>query len=81
MSTGLTEWQRTVLAALCDTFVPAVEREPDPGGTWALCASGLQVPAALELLLQARLAPEELAGLGLLLDGLGQAGLVDAPPA
>jgi len=81
MSTGLTERQRTVLAALCDTFVPAVEREPDPGGTWALCASDLQVPAALELLLQARLAPEELAGLGLLLDGLGQAGLVDAPPA
>jgi hypothetical protein len=81
MTNGLSEWRRTVLAALCDTFLPAVERDPDPDGTWALCASDLQVPAALELLLQARLPAQELAGLGLLLDGLGQAGLVDAPPA
>jgi hypothetical protein len=55
MSSGLTDRQRAVLGALCDTFVPAVQRDPDPTGTWALRASELQVPAALELLLHSRL--------------------------
>lgn len=81
MSSGLTDRQRAVLEALCDTFVPAVERDDDLTGTWALRASDLLVPPALELLLYSRLSAGELAGVGALLDALGQLGLVEAPAA
>jgi hypothetical protein len=43
---GLTDRQCDVLAALCDTFVPAVEADPDPNGSWARRASDLNVPFA-----------------------------------
>src|SRR6266540_477863 len=81
MGIAFSERQRAVLTALCDTFVPAVERVPDPDGFWARSASDLGVPLALEALLQARVPDEQAPGLGMLLDGLDQMGIVDASPA
>src|SRR6266511_262497 len=68
MGIAFSERQRAVLTALCDTFVPAVERVPDPDGFWARSASDLGVPLALEALLQARVPDEQAPGLGMLLD-------------
>jgi choline dehydrogenase-like flavoprotein len=81
MAIALTDRQRAALTALCDTFVPAVERVPDPDGFWARSASDLGVPLALEALLQARVPNDQAAGLGMLLDGLDQMGIVDASQA
>jgi choline dehydrogenase-like flavoprotein len=78
MAISFTDRRRAVLTALCDTFVPAVERVPDPDGFWARCASDLGVPLALESLLQARVPDDQAAGLGMLLDGFDQMGIVDA---
>ena len=78
---GLTDRQCAVLAALCDTFVPAVDAVPDPNGSWARRASDLNVPFALELLLQARLPAEQVDAVGELLDAMDRLGLVIAPQA
>jgi hypothetical protein len=47
----LTETRRGVLAAVCDTVVPAIARVPDPDGFFARRASDLWVPQVIEYLL------------------------------
>jgi hypothetical protein len=44
----LTDAQRDVLAAVCDTIVPAIARVPDPDGFFARRASDLWVPQVVE---------------------------------
>ncbi len=78
VSVVFSEIQRDTLAKVCDTFVPAIEREEDPGGFWGRTASDLAVPDLVEQTLSQ--APEEqLEGMRQLLDALGQQGLADAP--
>ncbi len=77
----LSEVQRAALQALCDTFVPSIEREHDPTGFWARSASDLQIPQVIEERLAGGLVPEEqLDGLRRLLDALAEQGIVAAPP-
>lgn len=49
----LSERERAVLAAVCDTFIPAVPVAADPHGYWARRASDLGVPEAIERFIQA----------------------------
>jgi len=80
VSVVLSEVQQAALAALCDTFAPAIERDDDPTGFWGRSASDLQIPAVIEERLGGGLVPEEqLEGLRQLLDALAAQGLVDAP--
>ncbi|MCX4671652.1 GMC family oxidoreductase [Streptomyces sp. NBC_01381] len=69
MTTGLTESQRAVLRAVCDTVVPRIERADDPDGFWRRTASDLGVDVALEQFVAA-MPTEQRAGLVELLDGL-----------
>jgi choline dehydrogenase-like flavoprotein len=66
---GLSERQLATLALLCDTVVPAIERKPDPDGFWARKATDIGADVALADLLSA-LPPQDLAGIGQLLDEL-----------
>ena len=76
--------QRATLAALCDTFIPALappEGEQDPLGFWGRSATHAVVPEGVEVsLLQAELPEEVLAGMRGLLDALGEAGIAAATP-
>ena len=72
--------QRAVLAAICDTVVPSLDRPDDPDGFWARSASDLGVPQIAEDLLS-QLPPEQQAGLGMLLEALGNQGFVRASQA
>lgn len=49
----LTDRERAVLAAVCDTFIPSLPADPDPHGYWARRASELGVPRAVEELVLA----------------------------
>lgn len=82
-ATGLDDRKRAVLAALADTFAPAVrppdaERD-DPHGFWARTASDVGVGPLLADRLEELLAPEELADLGQLLDLLRVTGFARLP--
>jgi choline dehydrogenase-like flavoprotein len=68
---GLTEAQRDTLRAFCDTIVPSVERPDDPDGFWARKATDLAIDQGVEQVI-ATLPPELQAGLGQLLDALGE---------
>jgi choline dehydrogenase-like flavoprotein len=75
----LNESQRAALEALCDTVVPSIERDDDPGGHWARKASDLMIaPAVAELIAEI---PDEVTRGGLLqlLDILDAQGLGKAP--
>ncbi len=76
--------QRATLAALCDTFIPALEPpdgEDDPHGFWARSASVAAAPEGVEIaLLGAGLADQEIAGLRRLLDSLAENGMAVATP-
>jgi choline dehydrogenase-like flavoprotein len=75
----LSETQRATLRALCDTAVPALQREDDPDGFWARTASDVGADQALEgMLLDAP--PEQLEGTRRLLDALAGAGLSEQAP-
>ena len=69
METGLSERQIATLSLLCDTVVPAIERDDDPDGFWARRATDVGADVALAETLAA-LPPLELAGIGMLLDEL-----------
>jgi choline dehydrogenase-like flavoprotein len=69
----LSERQLGTLARLCDTVVPAIEREPDPDGFWARRATDVGAQLGLAELL-AGLPPDQLAGFGELLDELDEQG-------
>jgi choline dehydrogenase-like flavoprotein len=74
MST-LTDTQRQILAAVCDTVVPRVDQQPDPDGFFARTAGEVGVPPVLEDVL-AGLPPEQQAGLAQILDALGEQGFL-----
>jgi choline dehydrogenase-like flavoprotein len=79
MTTQLTDAQREALRVLCDTFVPRIEREPDPDGFWARAASDLGVPEGAEELILGIEDEEIRGGLIQLLDALADQKLGDAP--
>ncbi|MGI8632826.1 MAG: GMC family oxidoreductase N-terminal domain-containing protein [Solirubrobacterales bacterium] len=79
-SVVLSEVQRAILEAVCDTFVPAVQADDDPHGFWARTASDLDVPAAIEERLGDGVPEEQLQGLRDLLDALAAEGFADAGP-
>ncbi len=76
--------QRMTLAALCDTFIPALEApegEGDPHGFWGRSASHAAVPEGVEVaLLQAELPEEQVDGLRALLDSLAENGIAPGTP-
>ena len=74
---SFTDTHREVLAAVCDTVVPAIEVQPDPDGFFARKASDLLVPHALEQVI-AGMPEENRMGMLALLDGLAQQGFVHA---
>jgi len=63
----LSERQLATLSLLCDTVVPAIERQHDPDGFWARKATDVGADLALADVLSA-LPSEELEGIGQLLD-------------
>jgi choline dehydrogenase-like flavoprotein len=71
----LTDTQREVLAAVCDTVVPAVQRDPDADGFFGRRAGELGVAGAIEGML-ADLPDDQRAGLTQLLDALADQGFV-----
>src|SRR5205823_1397575 len=73
------ESQRAPLRAFCDTIVPSVEHEPDPGGLWRTSATDLGVEAGVEELIAG--IPDEVirGGLVELLDVIADQGLDKAP--
>src|SRR4051794_40453693 len=78
MSAELSDIQRTILRAVCDTFVPSLKVAGDPNGFWARSASDIGVDRVLAQRLAAL--PDALRGglLGLL-DALAAKGFVKAP--
>ena len=80
MTQEMTEAQRAVLRAVCDTVVPPIERAEDPDGFWARTATDLGVDQGVEQLLAEM--PEDLrGGLIQLLDVLDAQGFLHAPPS
>jgi choline dehydrogenase-like flavoprotein len=75
----LSEVERKVLAAICDTVVPAIEREPDPEGFWGRSATGMGINLGVEQLIDG--IPDEVlrAGLAQLIDAIGAQGILRAP--
>src|SRR4051812_7563486 len=73
----LTDDQRAILRAVCDTVVPSIEHTPDPTGFWARKATDIGVDQAFEQMLET-MPPENQAGIGQLLDGLAQQGFAKA---
>ena len=71
--------QRATLRVLCDTFVPSIEHDPDPGGFWARPASELQVADWVEATLGA-LPPDVLDPVREFMDGLAMLGFPEASP-
>jgi len=66
----LSEIQRAALAALCDTFAPALEVPDDPAGLYGRSASAMGIPDAIEQTLAETAGEEQLAGVRALLDAL-----------
>jgi choline dehydrogenase-like flavoprotein len=69
----LSDVQREVLRALCDTVVPSVPREDDADGFFARRASDIGVPVVFEGMLET-MAPEQQEGTRQLLDALADQG-------
>lgn len=74
--TQLTESQRAMLRAVCDTVVPALSRSPDPDGFWARSGSDVGADLALAAALDS-LPSDQAAGLLQLLDALAAQGFQD----
>jgi choline dehydrogenase-like flavoprotein len=79
MSSGLSDNQRTALAAFCDTIVPRIERDEDPDGFWARTATDIGVDHGVEDLIAQIPDDDQRAGLAELLEGLYDQGLPTAP--
>jgi choline dehydrogenase-like flavoprotein len=75
---ALTDTQRETLRLFCDTVVPRIDRDPDPGGFWARTAGDLGVPGGVEALIES-LDAELQAGLGQLLDAIDAQGIARMP--
>jgi len=74
---ALSDVQREVLTAVCDTVVPSLDQEGDADGFFARSASDVGAPAALEGIL-AGMPAEQQAGLMQLLDALSDQGFLAA---
>src|SRR5260370_30503303 len=72
--------QRAVLAEVCDTIVPAIDRDADPDGFWGRKATDIGVEAGIAELM-ATMPVEQAGGLAELIDGLGAMGFVGASHA
>ena len=75
---ALTDADRATLTAVCDTVVPAIERDRDPDGIWARKASDLGTDQAAALLIEAIPDPEMRAGMVELIRALGAQGIARA---
>ena len=75
----LSDPQRTVLTAVCDTVVPSVPRDRDPQGHWGRKASDVGVDLGAAQLISEIPDPELRDGLLLLIDALGGQGITRAP--
>ena len=75
----LNDVERTVLASICDTVVPPIEREPDPDGFWARSATEMGINQGVELLIDGIPDEELRAGLAQLIDAIGAQGILRAP--
>src|SRR5919108_1808389 len=75
----LSDSQRAILTAICDTVVPSLPRDRDPEGLWARKASDLGVDAGAAQLISEIPDPELRGGLLQLLDALGGQGIARAP--
>jgi choline dehydrogenase-like flavoprotein len=71
----LSEKQLGILKAVCDTVVPSLPRDRDPGGHWARKASDLGVDVGAAQLIEEIPDPALQGGLLQLLDALGQQGI------
>jgi hypothetical protein len=71
--------EKKVLAAVCDTVVPAIERDQDPEGFWGRSATDMGIQLGVEELING--IPDELlrAGLAQLLDAIGAQGILRCP--
>ena len=76
---ALSDSQRAVLTAVCDTVVPSLPRDRDPDGLWGRKASDLGVDVAAAQLISEIPDPELVAGLQQLIDALGGQGIARAP--
>ena len=75
----LSDAQRAVLTAHCDTVVPSLARNRDPDGLWGRKASDIGVDAGAALLISEIPDPELRGGLLQLIDALGGQGITRAP--
>ena len=71
--------ERKVLAAVCDTVIPAIEREPDPHGFWGRSATDMGVQLGVQQLIEGIPDPVLRSGLVQLLDAIGAQGILRAP--
>ena len=76
---ALSDSQRAILTAICDTVVPALPRERDPDGLWGRKASDLGVDLGAAQLISEIPDPELRGGLLQLIDALGGQGITRAP--
>jgi choline dehydrogenase-like flavoprotein len=75
----LSDSQRAILTAVCDTVVPALARDLDPTGLWGRKASDLGVDLGAAQLISEIPDPELRGGLLQLIDALGGQGITRAP--
>jgi choline dehydrogenase-like flavoprotein len=75
----LSDSQRAVLAAVCDTVVPSLPRDRDPHGLWARRASDLGVDQGAAQLISEIPDPELRGGMLMLIDAIGGQGITLAP--
>src|SRR6266545_2196259 len=75
----LSDAQRAVLTAVCDTVVPSLPRDRDPDGLWGRKASDLDVDAGAAQLISEIPDPELRGGLLQLIEALGDQGITRAP--
>ncbi|MGA8804606.1 MAG: GMC family oxidoreductase N-terminal domain-containing protein, partial [Solirubrobacterales bacterium] len=76
---ALSDAQRATLHAICDTVVPSLPRDRDPGGLWSRKASDLGVDAGAAQLISEIPDPELRGGLLQLIDAVGDQGITRAP--
>src|SRR3954462_12564249 len=74
----LSDNQRETLRLFCDTVIPRIARDPDPGGFWARTASDLGVPEGVEGLI-GTLGDELRGGLLQLLDAIASQNIARMP--
>jgi choline dehydrogenase-like flavoprotein len=75
----LSDSQRAILTAICDTVVPSLPRGRDPDGLWGRKASDIGVDQGAALLIGEIPDPELRGGLLELIDALGGQGITRAP--